>query len=118
MRTSQSLGKLYIYYNPRSGKEKENANQKTKNRPHSLRVTPDQKHLVALGYFVQEGEVGILNTPADYKVHYIDIGSNGALHFNRTIPFQTEFANRGGARPHFSVIADFTDPNNPKFNSY
>ncbi|EWC47711.1 hypothetical protein DRE_02911 [Drechslerella stenobrocha 248] len=85
---------------------------------HSLRVTPDQKNLVALGYFVQEGDVGILNTPADYKVHYIDLLPNGSLHFNRTIPFQTEFANRGGGRPHFSVIADLTDPAHPKFNSY
>ncbi|EPS39639.1 hypothetical protein H072_6558 [Dactylellina haptotyla CBS 200.50] len=86
--------------------------------PHSLRVTPDQKNLVALGYFVQQGDIGVLNTPGDYKVHYIDILPNGALSFNRTIPFQTEFANRGGARPHFSVIADLTDPTNPKFNSY
>ncbi|KAK6542278.1 hypothetical protein TWF694_006238 [Orbilia ellipsospora] len=86
--------------------------------PHSLRVTPDQKHLVALGYFVQEGDIGVLNTVGDYKVHYIDILPNGALHFNRTIPFLTEFANRGGARPHFSVIADFTDPADPKWNSY
>ncbi|KAF3932367.1 hypothetical protein ABW19_dt0201284 [Dactylella cylindrospora] len=86
--------------------------------PHSLRVTPDQKNLVALGYFVQQGDIGLINTPADYKVHYIDILPNGKLHFNRTIPFETEFANRGGARPHFSVIGDFTDPAHPKFNSY
>ncbi|KAJ6263891.1 hypothetical protein Dda_0028 [Drechslerella dactyloides] len=85
---------------------------------HSLRVSPDQKNLVALGYFVQQGSIGILNTPANYKVHYIDINPDGSLHFNRTIPFQTEFANRGGGRPHYSVIADFSDPPNPKFNSY
>ncbi|KAK6522433.1 hypothetical protein TWF281_002994 [Arthrobotrys megalospora] len=86
--------------------------------PHSLRVTPDQKNLVALGYFVQQGDIGLINTPADYKVHYVDILPNGGLSFNRTIPFQTEFANRGGGRPHFSVIADLTDPAHPKFNSY
>ncbi|KAK6502707.1 hypothetical protein TWF506_003282 [Arthrobotrys conoides] len=85
---------------------------------HSLRVTPDQKNLVALGYFVQQGDIGLINTPADYKVHYVDILPNGSLSFNRTIPFQTEFANRGGGKPHFSVIADLTDPKNPKFNSY
>ncbi|KAF3181729.1 hypothetical protein TWF225_006965 [Orbilia oligospora] len=85
---------------------------------HSLRVTPDQKNLVALGYFVRQGDIGLINTPADYKVHYVDILPNGALSFNRTIPFETEFANRGGGRPHFSVIADLTDPKNPKFNSY
>ncbi|KAK6330590.1 hypothetical protein TWF718_002789 [Orbilia javanica] len=85
---------------------------------HSLRVTPDQKNLVALGYFVQQGDIGVLNTPADYKAHYVDILPNGALSFNRSIPFASEFANRGGARPHFSVIADLTDPKNPKFNSY
>ncbi|KAK6496023.1 hypothetical protein TWF481_002051 [Arthrobotrys musiformis] len=85
---------------------------------HSLRVTPDQKNLVALGYFVQQGDIGVLNTPADYKAHYVDILPNGALSFNRSIPFQTEFASRGGGKPHFSVIADLTDPKNPKFNSY
>ncbi|KAF3923609.1 hypothetical protein ABW21_db0203647 [Orbilia brochopaga] len=85
---------------------------------HSLRVTPDQKNIVALGYFVQEGDAGILNTPADYKVHYVDRNPDGSLSFNRTIPFATEFAAWGGARPHYSVVADFTDPANPKFNSY
>ncbi|KAF3922229.1 hypothetical protein ABW20_dc0100179 [Dactylellina cionopaga] len=85
---------------------------------HSLRVSPDQKNLVALGYFVQQNDIGLINTPADFKAHYIDIQPDGSLQFGRTIDFQTEFANRGGGKPHFSVVVDLTDPAHPKFNSY
>lgn len=78
--------------------------------PHYIKVTPDQKHLVVTDYFVQTGDIGIINTPADYKALYIDLLPNGALSFNRSIDFQREFANRGGAKPHSSIVFDLTDP--------
>ena len=83
--------------------------------PHYLKITPDQKNVVVTDYFVQTGDIGILNTPSDYKAEFIDILPNGALHFNRSINFSQVFANRGGARPHSTVVFDLTDPENPKF---
>ncbi|OBT97007.1 hypothetical protein VE01_04917 [Pseudogymnoascus verrucosus] len=81
--------------------------------PHYLKVSPDQKHLVVTDYFVQTGEIGIINTPADFKALYIDIEDNGALNFNRTIDFTDFYKTRGGAKPHSVVIYDFTDPEKP-----
>lgn len=83
--------------------------------PHYIKVTPDQKHLVVTDYFVQTGEIGIINTPADFKALYIDLNEDGSLSFNRTIDFSKEFENRGGAKPHSSVIFDLTDPENPLY---
>ena len=83
--------------------------------PHYIKVTPDQKHLVVTDYFVQTGEIGIINTPADFKALYIDILDDGSLSFNRSIDFSREFTNRGGAKPHSSVVFDLTDPENPKY---
>lgn len=83
--------------------------------PHYIKVTPDQKHLVVTDYFVQTGDIGIINTPADYKALYIDLLPNGALSFNRSIDFQREFANRGGAKPHSSIVFDLSDPNHPYY---
>jgi selenium-binding protein 1 len=83
--------------------------------PHYIKVTPDQKHLVVTDYFVQTGEIGIINTPADFKALYIDINDDGSLNFNRTIDFSKEFSNRGGAKPHSSVIFDLTDPDHPLY---
>ncbi|KAJ5990237.1 hypothetical protein N7522_010444 [Penicillium canescens] len=83
--------------------------------PHYVKVTPDQKHLVVTDYFVQTGEIGIINTPADFKALYIDLNEDGSLSFNRTIDFSKEFENRGGAKPHSSVIFDLTDPENPLY---
>ncbi|EAQ85044.1 conserved hypothetical protein [Chaetomium globosum CBS 148.51] len=83
--------------------------------PHYVKVTPDQKHLVVTDYFVQTGNLGLINTPADFKALYVDILDDGSLSFNRSIDFQREFANRGGAKPHSSVIFDLTDPENPLY---
>jgi DNA-binding beta-propeller fold protein YncE len=83
--------------------------------PHYVKITPDGKNLVVTDYFVQTGDIGILNTPGDYKALYIDILPNGALSFNRSIDFEREFYNRGGARPHSSIVFDLTDPANPKY---
>lgn len=83
--------------------------------PHYIKITPDQKHLVVTDYFVQTGEIGIINTPADFKALYIDLQEDGSLSFNRTIDFSKEFANRGGAKPHSSVVFDLTDPENPLY---
>lgn len=66
-------------------------------------------------YFVQTGNLGLINTPADFKALYVDILDDGSLSFNRSIDFQREFANRGGAKPHSSVIFDLTDPENPLY---
>ena len=83
--------------------------------PHYIKVTPDQKHLVVTDYFVQTGDIGIINTPADYKALYIDLLPNRALSFNRSIDFQREFGNRGGAKPHSSIVFDLTGPNHPYY---
>ncbi|OJJ80673.1 uncharacterized protein ASPGLDRAFT_134026 [Aspergillus glaucus CBS 516.65] len=83
--------------------------------PHYIKVTPDQKHLVVTDYFVQTGDIGIINTPADFNALYIDINDDGSLSFNRTIDFSKEFPDRGGAKPHSTVIFDFTDPENPLY---
>lgn len=65
-------------------------------------------------YFVQTGDIGLINTPADFKALYIDILPDGSLGFNRTIDFESNFAqSRGGAKPHSVVVFDLTDPANP-----
>ncbi|KAK3900901.1 hypothetical protein C8A05DRAFT_16844 [Staphylotrichum tortipilum] len=83
--------------------------------PHYVKVTPDQRHLLVTDYFVQTGEIGLINTPADFKALYIDINNDGSLSFNRTIDFSREFANRGGGKPHSSVVFDLTDPEKPYY---
>lgn len=81
--------------------------------PHYVKITPDQRHLAVTDYFVQTGDIGVINTPADFKALYIDILPSGALSFNRSIDFQRNFADRGGAKPHSVVVFDLTDPANP-----
>ncbi|KAH7017069.1 hypothetical protein EDB80DRAFT_634912 [Ilyonectria destructans] len=82
--------------------------------PHYVKISPDKKNLLVTGYFVQAGDISIVNTPADYKGHWIDILDDGSLSFNRSIDFESIFTkSRGGARPHSSVIFDLTDPKNP-----
>ncbi|KAI5361300.1 putative quinoprotein amine dehydrogenase, beta chain [Septoria linicola] len=85
--------------------------------PHYFKITPDGKQVVVTGYFVQTGDIGFLNTPSDYKAHYIDILDDGSLSFNRTIDFPSVFPERGGARPHSTVVFDLTDPANRKYDS-
>lgn len=84
--------------------------------PHFLSLTPDQKQLVVTDYFVRTGDFGILNTPGNYFVHVIDIGSDGGLNFNRSIDFVAPFKERGGSRPHSSTIFDFSDPDKPRWS--
>jgi hypothetical protein len=81
--------------------------------PHYIKITPDQQHIVVTDYFVQTGAIGLINTPGDYKALYIDINIDGSLNFNRSIDFNALYPQRGGARPHSSVIFDFTDPDHP-----
>ncbi|KAE8452053.1 hypothetical protein EG329_002218 [Mollisiaceae sp. DMI_Dod_QoI] len=82
--------------------------------PHYIKITPDQKHIVVTDYFVQTGDIGLINTPADFKALYIDINPDGSLNFNRSIDFESDFAqSRGGAKPHSVVVFDLTDPANP-----
>ncbi|PGH01483.1 hypothetical protein AJ79_07921 [Helicocarpus griseus UAMH5409] len=83
--------------------------------PHYVKVTPDQKHLLVTDYFVETGPIGLINTPSDYKALYIDILDDGSLSFNRSINFPKEFEDRGGAKPHSSVVFDLTDPENPLY---
>lgn len=107
--------------------------------PHYVKISPAKKNLLVAGYFVQAGDVklnpvsypksvictmetdytaqiSVLNTPADYKGHWIDILPVGSLSFNRTIDFESIFMrDRGGARPHSSVIFDLTDADHPKY---
>ncbi|RKU44662.1 hypothetical protein DL546_003235 [Coniochaeta pulveracea] len=84
--------------------------------PHYVKISPDKKNLLVTGYFVQAGDISVLNTPGDYKGHWIDILPDGSLSFNRTVDFEAIFTrDRGGARPHSSVIFDLTDPEHPKY---
>lgn len=47
----------------------------------------------------------MLNTPGDYKAHWIDILPDGSLSFNRTVDFEAIFTkDRGGARPHSRFV--------------
>ncbi|KAK7421190.1 hypothetical protein QQX98_002320 [Neonectria punicea] len=82
--------------------------------PHYVKISPDKKNLLVTGYFVQGGDISVVNTPGDYKGHWIDLLDDGSLSFNRSIDFESIFTkSRGGARPHSSVIFDLTDPKNP-----
>ncbi|KAF2001104.1 hypothetical protein P154DRAFT_597825 [Amniculicola lignicola CBS 123094] len=83
--------------------------------PHYVKISPDKKNLLVTDYFVQAGDISVVNTPADYRAQWIDILPNGSLKFNRYINFEQQFTNRGGARPHSAVIFDLTDPANPKY---
>ena len=89
--------------------------------PHYIKISPDKKNLLVTDYFVQTGDIGVVNTPADYKAQWIYILSDGTLSFNRSIDFQKTFSksgsggDRGGAKPHSAVIFDLTDPNSPKY---
>ncbi|RDI86869.1 hypothetical protein Vi05172_g3083 [Venturia inaequalis] len=84
--------------------------------PHYVKISPDKKNLLVTGYFVQAGDISVLNTPGDYKGHWIDILPDGGLSFNRTIDFEDIFtSSRGGARPHSSVIFDLSDPDRPVY---
>lgn len=84
--------------------------------PHYVKISPDKKNLLVLGYFVQAGDISVLNTPADFKAHWLDIEADGSVRFNRTIDFEKEFSlSRGGARPHSVVIFDLTDPEKPVY---
>ncbi|RHZ59247.1 uncharacterized protein CDV56_104036 [Aspergillus thermomutatus] len=58
--------------------------------PHYVKVTPDQKHLLVTDYFVQTGEIGLINTPADFKALYVDPNEDGSLSSNRSINFSKE----------------------------
>ena len=61
-------------------------------------------------------QISVVNTPGDYKGHWLDVGPDGSISFNRTIDFEQIFAqSRGGARPHSSVIFDLTDPAHPYY---
>ncbi|KAH7092308.1 hypothetical protein FB567DRAFT_516984 [Paraphoma chrysanthemicola] len=83
--------------------------------PHYVKVSPDKKNLLVTDYFVQAGDISIVNTPADFKAQWIDILEDGSLSFNRSINFLTEFPERGGGWPHSAVIFDLTDPENPYY---
>jgi hypothetical protein len=101
--------------------------------PHFIKITPDQKHVIIVDYFLQTGDIGIVNTPADFKIHYADINANGSLTFGRTISFSEQFPERkptsicinlhtptnlyagGGGKPHSVSIFDLSDPANPKY---
>jgi selenium-binding protein 1 len=89
--------------------------------PHYIKVSPDKKNLLVTDYFVQTGDIGVVNTPADFKAQWIDILDDGSLSFNRSIDFTKAYSkngkggDRGGAKPHSAVIFDLTDPQNPKY---
>jgi hypothetical protein len=43
--------------------------------PHYVKVTPDQKHLLITDYFVQMGDIGLINTPADCILFWTRMGA-------------------------------------------
>ena len=80
--------------------------------PHYVKLSPDKKNLLVTGYFVQAGDISVLNTPGDYKAHWIDVLDNGALSFNRSIDFEDIFTqSRGGAVSPFYALHDVTRAN-------
>lgn len=78
--------------------------------PHFIKIAPDQKHVVIVDYFLQTGEIGIVNTVADYKIHYADIQEDGTLKFGRTISFSEQFPERKSPciLSHFPWIQSLT----------
>ncbi|KFA55438.1 hypothetical protein S40293_08897 [Stachybotrys chartarum IBT 40293] len=54
--------------------------------PHYFKISPDKKNLLVTGYFFHAGDINaqnsVLNTPGDYKGHWIDILEDGSLSFN------------------------------------
>ncbi|KAJ4376043.1 hypothetical protein N0V83_001324 [Neocucurbitaria cava] len=83
--------------------------------PHYIKVSPDKKNLLVTDYFVQGGDISIVNTPADFKAQWIDILEDGSLSFNRSINFLSQFPERGGGWPHSAVIFDLSDPEHPYY---
>ncbi|KAF2874667.1 hypothetical protein BDV95DRAFT_563390 [Massariosphaeria phaeospora] len=83
--------------------------------PHYVKISPDKKNLLVTDYFVQTGDIGVVNTPADFKALWIDIAEDGSLAFNRSIDFARAFPERGGAKPHSAVIFDLSDPEKPYY---
>lgn len=83
--------------------------------PHFIKVTPDQKHVIVIDYFLQTGDIGIVNTPADFRTWYADINKDGSLSFNRSISFSQEFPERGGGKPHSVSIFDLSNPKKPLY---
>ncbi|MCJ1454451.1 hypothetical protein MMC28_004804 [Mycoblastus sanguinarius] len=79
---------------------------------HYIKVTPDQKHILVTDYFIQTGDIGLINTPADFKTLHIDFNPDRSLHFNRNVDFTGPYTNRGGAKPHSAVVFDLTGPAN------
>ncbi|KAF5856803.1 hypothetical protein ETB97_006694 [Aspergillus alliaceus] len=77
--------------------------------PHYVKVTPDQKHLLVTDHFVQAGEIGLINTTADFKALYFDLNEDRNLSFNRSTDLRKEFPERGGAKPHSSDVFDLMD---------
>ncbi|KAJ0167625.1 hypothetical protein CTA2_1456 [Colletotrichum tanaceti] len=64
-------------------------------------ISPDKKNLLVTGYFVQGGEISIVNTPGDYRGHWLDLLPDGSLSFNRSIDFEKIFTrDRGGVVCH------------------
>ena len=85
--------------------------------PHYVKISPDKKNLLVTDYFVQGGDISIINTPADFKAQWIDIQKDGSLKFNRFIDFNGAevYRPRGGAKPHSAVIFDLADPKHPYY---
>lgn len=74
--------------------------------PHFIKITPDQKHVIIVDYFLQTGDIGIVNTPSDYKIHYADINPDGSLEFDRTISFSEQFPERKFILYPYGHLAD------------
>ncbi|KAJ3329549.1 hypothetical protein HDU76_007656 [Blyttiomyces sp. JEL0837] len=55
--------------------------------PHYVSLTPDEKRIVVVDYFLQEGPGGVVNVEADFKIHVGDITPTG-INFNRVIDYQ------------------------------
>lgn len=83
----------------------------------TFRGNPAAKHLIICDYFVQQDDIGIINTAVDCKVHQLKIEDNGSLTFDKDIDFVKPFEKRSRGRPHSVVIVDVTN-GEFKFNPY
>jgi selenium binding protein SBP56 len=68
--------------------------------PHNLMLSSDDKRLVAVDYFLNEDDAGIVHFEGDHKVHVIQVRHNSLKVDRRfNLDFNTAFAT-GPARPH------------------
>jgi selenium-binding protein 1 len=68
--------------------------------PHNIVLTSDDSRLVAIDYFLNEDDAGIIHFEGDHKVHVVKVTRDTLLEDTRfKLDFNTAFPT-GPARPH------------------